>query len=467
MDIYFACLLFSLFVVAGLQYGSYKSSTVSSNKNNALNSFQKTYLLVYALAFFGDWLQGPYVYALYSSYGFKNHDIAILFVAGFGSSMVFGTFVGSLADKMGRKKFSLLYCFVYILSCLTKHSASYNTLMIGRLLGGVATSLLFSVLESWMIAEHNSRGFDPEALGDTFSKATFVNAVVAILSGFLANYVADFMPLSALSGSWYYGGNTGPFDLAALFLLACAFLIQGSWGENVGSHTLNVAASSGISSDAIKNAVAAIRSDSRIFLIGSMCALFEGSMYTFVFLWTPMLESCKHTGEKLPFGIIFSVLMVSCMGGSTAFRMLAARMEVVRIASLCFLAAAVSLALPYVNKTLRFGDETVVNMVCFMAFEGCVGLYWPALGTLKGIYVPESQRSAIYNVFRVPLNAIVLFVLMYMSDISPHLACVCCSVLLTVAYALNNKLQVAIRSQSLQAIPLEEDLEADHDDASK
>ena len=47
----------------------------------------------------GDWLQGPYVYALYQSYGMSSHDIEILFVAGFGSSLLFGTIVGSVADK--------------------------------------------------------------------------------------------------------------------------------------------------------------------------------------------------------------------------------------------------------------------------------------------------------------------------------------------------------------------------------
>ena len=47
----------------------------------------------------GDWLQGPYVYALYESYGMTTHDIEVLFVAGFGSSMLFGTVVGSVADK--------------------------------------------------------------------------------------------------------------------------------------------------------------------------------------------------------------------------------------------------------------------------------------------------------------------------------------------------------------------------------
>ena len=44
------------------------------------------YLVVYLLATLSDWLQGPYVYALYRDYGYEQHEIAILFVAGFGSS---------------------------------------------------------------------------------------------------------------------------------------------------------------------------------------------------------------------------------------------------------------------------------------------------------------------------------------------------------------------------------------------
>ena len=47
----------------------------------------------------GDWLQGPHVYALYESYGMTTDDIDVLFVAGFGSSMIVGTIVGSVADR--------------------------------------------------------------------------------------------------------------------------------------------------------------------------------------------------------------------------------------------------------------------------------------------------------------------------------------------------------------------------------
>ena len=80
----------------------------------------RKYLVVYLLAAMSDWLQGPYVYALYDAYGYSQHDIAVLFVAGFGSSMVFGSFVGGMADMGGRRRFVVLFAIVYALSCMTK-----------------------------------------------------------------------------------------------------------------------------------------------------------------------------------------------------------------------------------------------------------------------------------------------------------------------------------------------------------
>lgn len=48
----------------------------------------------------------------------------------------------------------------------------------GRLLGGIATSLLFSAFESWLVAAHNTNGYPEAWLGDTFSKAVFAGAGV-------------------------------------------------------------------------------------------------------------------------------------------------------------------------------------------------------------------------------------------------------------------------------------------------
>ena len=59
---------------------------------------------MYFLALLGDWLQGPYVYKLYAFYGFKESQIAVLYVAGFASSVIFGTCTGPIADIWGRRK---------------------------------------------------------------------------------------------------------------------------------------------------------------------------------------------------------------------------------------------------------------------------------------------------------------------------------------------------------------------------
>ena len=130
-----------------------RGQTTKAPASAEFRRFQISFLLVYYICMTADWLQGPYVYALYSSYGFSKHDIAVLFVGGFGASMIFGTFVGAAADRMGRRRLCLLYCVLYILSCVTKHAKDYWMLMLGRVLGGVATSLLFSSFESWMVCE--------------------------------------------------------------------------------------------------------------------------------------------------------------------------------------------------------------------------------------------------------------------------------------------------------------------------
>jgi len=436
MEIYYSLMLICLVSTCAVTAAAWQSGT-SVTRTPAFKSFQMLYLVVYMLAFFGDWLQGPYVYALYDEYGFDQGDIAVLFVAGFGSSMVFGSIVGSLADKMGRKKFALLYCFFYIASCMTKHFPNYWMLMLGRVLGGIATSLLFSAFETWMVSEHNVRGYDPSLLSDTFSKAMFGNSLVAILSGFVANFVANLKPLTPTQTEGiYYGGNCSPFDASMVVLGICAIVVQLFWNENYGAGGA-VAEQSGLSLSSLSEAVSTIRNDSKIFMIGAIAAIFEGSMYTFVFLWTPLLQAADR--KDLPFGMIFAVLMLSCMGGSQIFSLLVTKYSVGKITQYMMVVASASLFVPV------FVTSPTLLMVSFSVFEVCVGIYWPCICTLKGTHVPESQRAAIYNVFRIPLNAIVLFVLL--SKIKSQQSFVCCAVLLAVSCylvgQLNNLIAVA------------------------
>jgi Na+/melibiose symporter-like transporter len=101
------------------QAGTSGDGASEDHKKKHVDLLRK-YLFVYLLATLSDWLQGPYVYALYASYGFEQHEIAQLFVAGFGSSMIFGSFIGGMADWGGRRKFVILFAAVYAASCCTK-----------------------------------------------------------------------------------------------------------------------------------------------------------------------------------------------------------------------------------------------------------------------------------------------------------------------------------------------------------
>ncbi|KAL0693982.1 hypothetical protein Bca4012_061162 [Brassica carinata] len=103
-------------IVAGLELS--KSNKDRINTPSAFNSFKNNYLLVYSLMMAGDWLQGPYVYYLYSTYGFGKGEIGQLFIAGFGSSMLFGTIVGSLADKQLVSGYLISFCQEHALNKL-------------------------------------------------------------------------------------------------------------------------------------------------------------------------------------------------------------------------------------------------------------------------------------------------------------------------------------------------------------
>lgn len=436
-----------------------KSNKDRINTSSTFNSFKNNYLFVYSLMMAGDWLQGPYVYYLYSTYGYGKGDIGQLFIAGFGSSMLFGTIVGSLADKQGRKRACVTYCITYILSCITKHSSQYKILMLGRILGGIATSLLFSAFESWLVAEHNKRGFEQQWLSITFSKAIFLgNGVVAILAGLLGNTLVDALAL----------GPVAPFDAASCFLTIGMFVILFSWTENYGDPSEN--------KDLLtqfRGAAVAIASDEKIALLGAIQSLFEGSMYTFVFLWTPALSP---NDEDIPHGFIFATFMLSSMFGSSLASRLMAR-QAPRVESymqIVFAVSAASLLLPIVTSFLVAPSKEkggsisfagCIQLLGFCAFEACVGLFWPSIMKMRSQYIPEEARSTIMNFFRIPLNIFVCIVLYNVDAFPMTVMFGMCSIFLFVACFLQRRLMaiadkpktedwVAMKERDSEAEPL-------------
>lgn len=92
-----------------------------------------------------------------------------------------------------------------------------------------------------------------------------------------------------------------------------------------------------------------VGADEKIALLGAIQSLFEGSMYTFVFLWTPALSP---NDEEIPHGFIFATFMLASMlGSSIASRLMASSApRVESYMQIVFAVSAASLLCPIVTS---------------------------------------------------------------------------------------------------------------------
>ncbi|PSN46438.1 Molybdate-anion transporter [Blattella germanica] len=343
--------------------------------------------------------------------------------------------VGVLADKFGRKRLCIAYSILYAASCITKASPNFIVLLLGRILGGICTSILFSTFEAWYIYQHVQKSHFPhEYINLTLAKATFYNGVLAICAGVVSNVAVE----------WAEWGPVAPFMLAVPCLLLSGGFTAYLWEENNVGTTMN--ASSSKCSD-VKN----IFRTRNLLKLGFIQSLFESVMYTFVFLWTPVLEPLKP-----PLGIVFSCFMLCIMIGSSIYSFLIAKKYapekllkislIIALVSLLLLAGAMKMIFVYPQDT---GEYTQVAFVLFLIYEISVGMYFPAVGYLRSQIIPEEYRASISNLYRVPMNVFTCMSLFWLKNIahvgkdfafdtaiSSHKAFVTCGALLVGALIL-------------------------------
>lgn len=398
----FILTLFILAIVALFIFRSTNQSTPGP-KSEQFQKLQNSYLSVYYLATFADWLQGPYVYKLYSDYGFEEEDIAVLYIVGFASSSICGTFVGHFADRYGRKMLCASYGIIYSICCVTKISSNFYVLFVGRICGGISTSILFSTFEAWYINEHmNHFNLPPEWLNMTFSKAGFYTGLLAIIAGIVSQLVAENLNLGASS----------PFLLAVPFLFVCTYIIITKWSE----HTTFTHSSSNLRIFSPLRLI--FFKDRSLLLLGLCQSLFEAVMYTFIFSWTPIISDLDP-----PLGIVFSSFMLSFMIGSKIYALMVFKhyqpQNILTMTSSVsfFSLTTVGIIIMIIIKgnqagTLEYSEQAVLTWICFLCFivfEFCVGVYIPVIGYLKGRVVPEEYRASVSNWFRVPMNIFTCF----------------------------------------------------------
>ena len=345
----------------------------------AFRMFQTKYLAVYLITMLADWLQGTNMYTLYSSY---NMPVGTLFLTGFTSSAIFGTWLGLYVDRYGRKFGCIVFCVLEIVINTLEHFPNLWLLLLGRVLGGISTSLLFSAFESWMVTEHRKCNFPDEWLATTHGYASVGNGIMAVVAGVLAQVAADAY------------GDIGPFRLAIALTVVTLVLVVLTWKENYGEQ------SSQESSFSV--ALKEIMSKREILLLGLIQSFFEGAMYTFVFMWVPTILKVAPSEPPVPLGLVFASFMVCITIGGGLFTPLLEAFSVEVTTVLICACAATTMLVPVLT------EDFALVFAAFLVLEACVGCWFACSGTLRSSYIPETLQSSIMTVFRIPLNLLVI-----------------------------------------------------------
>jgi MFS family permease len=420
-----------------------KSSNDSCTKGHAnetkhpeVLSLQKRYLPVFYLFRMSFWMSGPYFYQVYSSKMLRYADgttspattdfVARVSLVGYLAIVLLGPLVGRLIDGYGRKKATIITGALYALGSLSVFSDSSTMLYLGRAVASIASSRLTSAPESWLIREytriqeitrrHSESKKETAAkncgLSETFGLAYGGDAVVAILAG-----------QTACQAATRAEHPSGPFLVSPLFVTVALLLTMFFWAESKevpksdmdSDPDFQELSESPSQKPTIRAGAKAIFSDPKILLIGLVQSLFEGSMYIFVLVWPPVLSSSiKSTFGAMaitPFGTIFSCFMACCLLGSVLFGQLRKKSVGVKHTLVGVLLVS---TLAFSGSVRAIQTDSLLGIIsAFFAFEACVGMYFPCIGTIRSKIVPEKHRCAIMTLFAVPLNILVVGVISF------------------------------------------------------
>lgn len=396
--------------------------------------FRLNYLIVYAAIMLADGLQGTHLYALYSGYGYT---VANLYSIGFITGALTSPFIGPIVDRFGRKKSAMCYCFFEILINMTEQYENFTGLIVSRMIGGITTNLLSTVFESWLATEHRRRGFDGDGVGEeprlalVMRDSTIVSKLAAIASGYIAHYLAG------------RSGNAGPFGGAVFFTWIALVVVWLLWTENYGN-TSGREDSNGQPDGQVQEvttfkehmvgAFQTIVGDTKISRIGMIEGLTEGTLQTFVFLWSPALASFAISAPRSAaglgdngepaYGLIFGGFMAcGVIGGviqpyvqqhifTTSLTSSAERsadqntVQTGILCALCYLFTAVLLLLPCVVDT-QSPYAFSMSLAAFLLYELLVGVYLPCQGVIRSIFMPKESTCSVMTMLRVIVNVAV------------------------------------------------------------
>ncbi|KAI1817454.1 MFS general substrate transporter [Poronia punctata] len=392
--------------------------------------FQKVFLRVYLLVVGSEWLQSPFLYPLLrDEKSLSEETIATLYITTYAAAAVSAPFTGYLADRFGRRNACLAFCIVHSIAALSVCFDTLSVLVAGRCLAGVGLSLLWTVFESWMVAEYNNIGSSSSSGGGKvslevlFSVMTTAKCVTAIFAGVLGHCVVLAL-----------GSKIHPFLLGVTLNITAAILMIRTWNENYGTNSSN----NNKNELPLDDEKTPPRTwDLQIWAMSFISSSYEGTIFLFMFFWPSTLQSAHDpdpTSESIiPHGVIFASFMAIMVLGALSFNKLTATATAsptttqenqsiatkltttpTQLLKLSLLLSAASFALASTTPN----EKTLY--IAFLVLEACNGVYVPSVAWQRGTMVSDGARARIYGLMNVPLFVFVVVALRMADGASSH-----------------------------------------------
>uniref|UniRef100_A0A7S2RZF5 Molybdate-anion transporter n=1 Tax=Rhizochromulina marina TaxID=1034831 RepID=A0A7S2RZF5_9STRA len=418
-------------------------------------AFQQSFLHVHLCALGAEYLQDSHLFAVLLRHGHSVEDVASLYAASFTVSYLFGVVAsylpGGAAGILGGRRSACMACFIlYATAALSVYHDDYGTLLLGRFLYGMGTALMHTVFDAWMRAEHMAQAFPEEWLVQTYQVSVRYTTAAAIGAGLASEVAAT------------YGDLATPFLLSVAVCGLGLSLISRSWKgtyERLNCDCAGLATMGRSISEGIQGILALVNanpSDRSALHLVVVQACFEACIYIALFMWTPTLQASavEHfgLGTPPPYGIIFAMLMAALMLGSHTFRLMSLspsyRPSPETVSrTLCIMACAACLFLAIFGTSLHWW-----GLGAFLVFEFCVGLYYPAIGGLRGKYVPYESQSLVAQLSKSALAILVLSLLLNFSTVNSIMFLACSCLLGAAVFVLYHALQEAPPPSSLPPV---------------
>ncbi|KAI1848963.1 hypothetical protein JX266_005391 [Neoarthrinium moseri] len=360
---------------------------------------QGTIYKVYFFIAISAWFNEIFLNNLYrQDYDLTSRQINYLTLTSLITSGLSSLFVGALADKYGRKSTNVLFSGCYGASVCLAMIPELPALYAGRVLGGFATAIVFSVMDSWIVFDFFARKLIHQGcdLYRTFGTLAVINAFAAVACSVIGDRLV-----------WATGSNKAPFIVSWLVMWQAMQALWSKFKEVYGASATD-------DREMIKNTPSVIKVFKRPYMWALTLAItvFEGSALLFAFSAAPVLKSVHKSSRELPLTYVFACIMASALVGSLSFNIVMVRRKL-RFSRL--LTGILVLSNFVFFKLSRPKTERGTFWLSCL-FGLLIGLYYPCISTLKARLIEEGVRATVYSLMRAPAYLFVVTQLILNSE---------------------------------------------------